>query len=384
MQLVATTLQGLEQVLAEEIRFLGAEDIRIGKRAVEFTGDQYTLYAANVYCTTALRILKNIKVFQARTPEELYTLSKEVNWEEFLHADQTFAIDFTVHSPYFTHSQYAALKLKDAIADRFRERLGRRPSVDTKAPHIYIHLRIDQDQVFLSLNSSGESLHRRGYRGQQHKAPLSEVLAAGMIRLTGWDGKTPFYDPMCGSGTLPIEAAMLADHLAPGLLGRKYAFQHWPDYHEKLFRQILLDAQKQVLTTEKSMIFASDTDHKSYSLSKENAQRAKLDHRIHFFLSSFEKASPPPVAGTLIMNPPYGERLPHADLVSFYKAIGDVMKQRYQGWQVWILTANLEAAKFIGLRPSRKIQLFNGPMECRFFRYDMYAGSKKTLSQDTP
>jgi putative N6-adenine-specific DNA methylase len=377
MQLVATTFQGLEEILAGELAALGATDITIKKRAVTFEGDQLLLYAANIHLTTALRVLKPIANFQADTPEELYDQAKSIEWEQYLSLDTTFSIDFAIHSEYFTHTQYAALKVKDAIADRFRERLGKRPSVNVRGAAIPIHLHIDENEVDISLNSSGEPLFKRGYRQGQHKAPLSEVLAAGLIRLSGWDGKTPFYDPMCGSGTLPIEAGLFALKMAPGLIRKDFAFKNWPDFHDKMYRQLLIDAQAGAEWDKRVLITASDQDAASVVQATENCKAAKLEGMLSVFRKSFELAEPPKTPGVAIINPPYGERLKPEDVIAFYKMIGDTLKRHYAGWTVWVLTSNMEAAKFIGLRPSRKIHLFNGPLECRFLRFDMYAGSKK-------
>jgi putative N6-adenine-specific DNA methylase len=381
-KMVATTFQGLEQVLATELEQLGAGGIEIRKRAVAFEGDKVLLYAANMHLFTAVRILLPVASFQADSPDELYDRARDIPWENWLEIQTTFAITFAIHSEYFTHTQYAALRLKDAIVDRFRSNGGERPSVDTNNPDIPLHLHINQDQVTVSLNSSGHSLHKRGYRQTVHKVPLSEVLAAGMIRLSGWDMQVPLYDPMCGSATLPIEAALAAYRIAPGLIRNDFAFKHWKDYDPGIFKQLLLQAQSDVLLDRKLIITGSDMQSRVLAQAAENVKAAKLEDRISLFPKRFEDADPPKFPGIAIINPPYGERMKKDDMIAFYRAMGDRMKQAYKGWKVWVLTSNLEAAKFIGLKPSRKIVLFNGPLECRFLCFDIYEGSKKYQNEN--
>ena len=380
--MVATTFQGLEQVLATELEQLGAGGIEIRKRAVDFEGDKVLLYAANMHLFTAVRILLPVASFQADSPDELYDRARDIPWENWLEIQTTFAITFAIHSEYFTHTQYAALRLKDAIVDRFRSNGGERPSVDTNNPDIPLHLHINQDQVTVSLNSSGHSLHKRGYRQTVHKAPLSEVLAAGMIRLSGWDMQVPLYDPMCGSATLPIESALAAYRIAPGLIRNDFAFKHWKDYDPGIFKQLLLQAQSDVLLDRKLIITGSDMQSRVLAQAAENVKAAKLEDRISLFPKRFEDADPPKFPGIAIINPPYGERMKKDDMIAFYRAMGDRIKQAYKGWKVWVLTSNLEAAKFIGLKPSRKIVLFNGPLECRFLCFDIYECSKKYQNEN--
>jgi len=378
------TFQGLEQTLADELNQLGAEQVEIGRRAVYFEGDQQMLYAANMHLYTAIRILWPIFSFTAEDPDELYGKAKDFEWESVLSIDKTFAIQTTVHSEFFTHSQYTAQKLKDAIVDRFREKFGDRPSVNVKQPDIPIFLHISHDQVNLSLNSSGDSLYKRGYRNVQHKAPLNEVLAAGMIKLSGWPTNQPFYDPMCGSATLPIEAGLQSFNIAPCLLRNDYAFKQWSGYNSELYRTLILEAQAQVNLEKRVIITASDQDSENIQIGRRSIEQAKLGGKISLFQKKFEEADPPKHPGVAIINPPYGQRMVKDDLISFYKTIGDVLKQKYSGWQVWVLTSNLEAAKFIGLKPSAKIPLFNGPLDCRFIKYELYQGSKKQKKQSPP
>ncbi|MBC8173468.1 MAG: methyltransferase, partial [Chitinophagales bacterium] len=367
---------GLEPVLAAELQKLGADNVQNLHRAGSFEADNYMLYAANMHLRTALHILKPLIHFSATNEHELYDHIYKTDWTEYLTVDKTFAIDNAVHSQWFNHSLYAALKMKDAIADHFRDKFDKRPSVDTENPDIKFHLHIQDEKITISLDSSGTSLHKRGYREFGHHAPLNEVLAAGMIYLSGWDKHSTLFDPMCGSGTILIEGALIANEIAPCLIRNEYAFKKWDDFDPILYKQILLEAAAQV-KDKKIIITGSDNDRKSIDMARKNAERAKLENKINFFAKPFDLTDPPKVKGMVIMNPPYGERLKNEDMNAFYKEIGDAFKKKYHGYTAWILSANKEAVKNIGLRTSRKIALYNGPLECRFLRYDMYEGSKK-------
>lgn len=377
MRLVAMTYQGLEQVLADELSALGAEYVEVKRRAVYFQGDETLLYAANIHLYTAIRILMPIFYFRASGPDDMYDKAKALNWEEYLSIGKTFAIQHTIHSDLFPHSQYAAQKLKDAIVDRFRENSGERPSVNVPEPDIPVFLHISHDKVSISLNASGDSLHKRGYRGAQHQAPLSEVLAAGLLKLSGWSGREPFYDPMCGSATLPIEAGLQAFRIAPGLIRNDYAFKNWVGFQPDLFRAVLMDAQAATDLEKRVIITASDEKEEYIKMGLASIRKAKLDGKVSLFTKRFEDADPPKHPGVAIINPPYGQRMEKQDIIAFYKKIGDVLKRKYGGWRVWIFTANLDAAKFIGLKPSRKIILYNGPLEGRFLEFELYSGSRK-------
>ncbi|MBC8045385.1 MAG: hypothetical protein H7Y00_01175 [Fimbriimonadaceae bacterium] len=378
--LIATTFAGLEPVLATELQQLGATNIKTLTRAISFDADTYLLYATNMHLRTAIKILKPVLSFSASGEQELYDNAMQQRWEDHLTIEKTFAIDFAVNSEFFHHSKYASLKLKDAIADYFRNKYGVRPSVNPENPDVQFHMHIYHNTVNISLDSSGESLHKRGYRDAMHKAPLNEVLAAGMISLSGWDRNSTFFDPMCGSGTLVIEAGMMAQNIAPCLIRKDYAFKKWDDYNDKLYKQIILDAAANV-QDKKIILTGSDIDGHSIDMAKKNAINAKLENKINFFVKPFHISDPPNIPGMVIMNPPYGERLQNLDINTFYEGIGDVFKKKYDGYTAWILSANKEAIKHIGLRTSQKITLFNGPLECKFLRYDLYAGSKKQKNQ---
>lgn len=376
-QITAKTLRGLEEILASEIRSIGGRNIKTGTRVVHFEGDRELLYKANFLSRTALRILKPFHEFKARDENELYRGAYDFDWAPLLSGDRTFAIDGVLNSPYFNHSGYIALKVKDAIADQFRAKTGKRPSVDTENPDIRINLHISGDKCTMLLDSSGESLHRRGYREETHKAPLSEVLAAGIIMLSGWDRRSPLVDPMCGSGTIPIEAAMIASNVPPGFYRKNFAFQKWPDYDDLLFRKIYEGDYPQ--PKDLPLIAGSDTSSHAVGIARKNARNAFLTRKVALRISSMENLEPPEGPGVLITNPPYGERIRPDNLRALYSVLGDVLKKKFTGYSAWILSSNREALKFVGLRPEKKIVLFNGPLECRLVKYSLYEGSRKTV-----
>lgn len=374
---IAKTLYGLEDVLAEELRNIGASNIEPHNRAVGFSGDKAMLYKANLWLRTATRILAPIHTTSARNDEGLYKAALEVDWEQYLSLDQAFAIHSSINSTLFNHTLFVAQKVKDAIADQFRKRHGQRPSVNTDNPEVTIQVHIFNNQVSFFLDSSGESLHKRGYKVAIFKAPLSECLAAGMILLSGWDQKQPLYDPMCGSGTLLTEAALIARNIAPGLYRDDFGFTHWPDFDKPLFLQLQKEARAQEREND-VQIFGSDVSMQALHETRQNLESAELEDAVSLKQVAFEQnLTAPAPSGMMIINPPYGDRIEKEDMVAFYKTIGDTLKQQYSGWQAWVLSANLEALKHLGLRPSRKIPLFNGPLECRFNRFDLYSGSKK-------
>lgn len=379
-QIIATTLKGLEEVLARELYQLGATNVEIKNRAVSFTGDDNLLYACNIHLRTAIRVLKPVLHFDFTTNADYYQQIYDFPWENYFRVDQTFAIDFTVHSEMFNSTQFAALRMKDAIVDRFRNIMGDRPSVDIKAADIRLNLHITYAHADIALDSSGEPLFKRGYRNSKHEAPLNEVLAAGMVMLSGWDMQTGFFDPMCGSGTLPIEAGLIANNIAPGLIRKEFAFKNWPDYNKNLYRQIMLQAVADIKNS-RVFIDGSDIDNAYIAAAKENAMHAQLNGKSNFFAKAFEVCDPPVSSKMVIINPPYGHRIGSGDITEFYKKIGDVLKQKYTGKTVWLLSSNMDALKSIGLKPTQKIPLFNGALECRFVRFDIYAGSKRMPRQ---
>ena len=374
----AKTLSGLEQVLAAELTEFGATDVTPGHRLVTFVGDQRLMYLANLGCRTAIRILKPIANFPADSERALYDGVQQIDWSRFLDPDRSLAIDPVVWSSFCTHSLFVAQLSKDAIVDQFRERTGRRPSVDRSEPDLRINIHLVENVATVYLDSSGDSLHRRGYRAMTGDAPLGEVLAAGILRLTEWDRESALLDPMCGSGTFCIEAALLARNMAPGVIRRRFGFQTWKDYDPSLRDTVLAELRRGELPSLPFPIVGSDIDAEVVSMARENARRAGVGADVRFETANAECCQPPAPTGTLVMNPPYDERLKVDQIASFYRRIGDTFKQRFAGYTAWVFTGNLDAAKQIGLRPSRKVRLFNGPIECRLLRFDMYSGTRRT------
>jgi len=374
--MVAKTLFGFEDLLETELKRLGAMNIEKGIRSVTFQGDIGFMYKANLCLRTAIKILKPIKSFSIRNEEDLYDKIYKMPWDKYLTYHNTFAIDATVHSETFTHSKYLALKTKDAIADKFRNTEGKRPNVDIKHPDLRIHIHVQKNYCTVSLDSSGNSLHKRGYKTATNIAPINEVLAAGMIMLSGWDGQYDFLDPMCGSGTVLVEAAMIACNIPPNINRKEFAFEKWPDFDEDLFDKII----------ESSLKKTREFHHKIYGYDKapsavrkaiDNVKNANLSEYITIEQENFFKTSKLNEEKLhILFNPPYGERLA-IEMEDFYASIGDTLKQGYPDTNAWFITSNLEALKHVGLRPSRKIKLFNGPQESRLVKYEMYAGSKK-------
>lgn len=376
-RLVATTFFGGEEILAGELRNLGANEVTVKPSAVEFNGDEELMYKANLHCRTALRILKPFSVFKVKDEVELYTKCKEITWEEYMTADDTFAIEAVSFHEKLNHTLYISQKIKDAIADRFRERINKRPSVDLNNPRYTIHAFVEKDKCTLSFDSSGNSLHKRGYRVSATEAPLNETMAAGLIMLSGWKGERNFYDFMCGSGTFLIEAAMLALNIPPGIFRRSFAFMKWNDFNSKLWEEIVRKAKSEIKTETGVKISGADILDDAVRSALININQTGLEKFISVEKKSFSESVPESTSGTVILNPPYGGRLDDENLFSLYEEIGNHVKKNFSGHDVWILTANREASKRIGLHPSKKIRIYNGPLECRFMKFEIYAGSKK-------
>ncbi len=374
-ELVAKTFRGLEEVLASELRELGAENVKIRKRAVVFESDKELMYRANFHLRTALRVLKPVFSFRARDEDQLYKEAYEFDWTKFLSNKTTFAVDGVLNSPYFNHSQYIALKVKDAIADQFRERTGLRPSVDTGSPDVRLNLHISGDNCTILLDSSGESLHKRGYRTAGYTAPINEVLAAGLVKLTGWRGESNFLDPMCGSGTIVLEAAMMAANIPPGLYRKEFGFEKWGDFDPSLYENVTGEELPERDINYK--IIGSDISPGAVKIARANAKNAFLHRKVEFRISSIDDFVPPEGGGIVVVNPPYGERIKNNDPVFFHSLIGDNLKNKYAGYRAWILSGNTDAIKHVGLKPSKKLVLYNGPLECRFHEFEVYSGSKK-------
>lgn len=375
-EIIATTIFGLEEILAAELQEIGATEIEILSRAVKFKGDQRMLYKSNLLLRTAVKVLKPIKTFYAANEQHLYEKVKKIDWDDYFSYNKTFSIDGSTHSEIFTHSKFIALKSKDAIADQFREKYGIRPSVDTENPDLRLNVHIEDKTVVVSLDSSGSSLGKRNYRLAQTEAPISEILAAGIILLSGWDRKCDFIDPMCGSGTFPIEAALIANNIPSGR-NRKFGFETWNDFNADLWNEVKAEADSHIISTNVK-VFAQDIDKKALDIAIANAKRAGVNDLITFENVDFFHTSHSEGKGIVVMNPPYGERLQIDEITNFYQDIGTRLKHFYQGCDAWIISSNYEAFKSFGLRTSRKIKLYNGPLECRLQKYELYQGSKKT------
>ncbi len=376
-ELIAKTFQGLEDVLAEELTQLGADNIEIGRRMVSFTGDKKMMYEANFYLRTAIRILKPIKHFAAQNADEVYNAVKSIPWEEYMDNTNSFAVDAVVYSTEFRHSKFVAYKVKDAIADYFREKTGKRPSVRLNNPDLILNIHVAETQCTLSLDSSGESLHRRGYRQEQVEAPLNEVLAAGMILMTGWKGECDLIDPMCGSGTIPIEAALIARNIAPGIFRKSFGFEKWKDFDKELFDAIYNDDSKERPFRHK--IYGYDNNPKAYEIATHNVKAAGVNKDVILKIQPFQKFEQPKEKSIIITNPPYGERISSDDLLGLYKMIGERLKHAFIGNEAWILSYREECFDQIGLKPSVKIPLFNGALECQYRRYKLFEGKYKTF-----
>lgn len=379
-KMVAKTLYGLEEILAKELRQLGASEVVIGTRNVSFMGDTGFMYKANLCCRTAIKILKPITVFNVFTEDDLYIRVYNIPWEEYMNTKGSLAVDATVFSKQFTHSKYISLKTKDAIVDRFRDKEGTRPNVDLDHPTLRINIHIDRNICTVSLDSSGQSLHKRGYKVANTIAPINEVLAAGMIMLSEWNGQCDFLDPMCGGGTILIEAAMIACNIPPNLNRREFGFENWIDFDFDLYKLIEDSALKKIRDFN-FKIFGYDIDAFVLSKAKENIKSANLQEFIsvrkqNFFESKKETEKPM----YLVFNPPYDERL-QVDTEVLYSSIGTTLKHNYPGTQAWMITSNMEALKHVGLRPSRRIKLYNGKLESKFVKYEMYEGSRKAKKQ---
>lgn len=416
----AVSARGLEELTARELSLLGAANIRPSFGGVYFSGDLKILYRANLWLRTASRILLPIRTFSAATPAMLYDQVRRIKWDTiFGNPDRTLAVDCVItgaksgdggtlsyqnHSifykhdrrnqgpPSLSHSHYAALKIKDAIVDQLRLKFGRRPDVDTKNPHLRIHAFLNDRRCTLSLDSSGASLHERGYRQTSAHAPIKETLAAAIVMLTDWEGRRPFLDPMCGSGTLVLEAGLIAINRAPGLFRKHFGFFGWNDFDQSIWNEVYSSAKESEKTNIRTSIVGFDQERLAIAQAIESAKKANLDKVVHFEKRSLDRLEPLGKSGTeaplgteaectagiLVVNPPYGERMGQEDsLKALYSHFGDLLKQRMKGWSAYVLTGNPTLAKSVGLHASRRFVLFNGPIECRLLRYDLYEGSRK-------
>ena len=387
ISMLAKTFKGLEEVLAQELIALGANEVQLERRAVSFRGDKALLYRANLCLRTALRILVPIASFKAKDTDALYNQLKKINWSAYMQSSTTFAIDATVYSETFRNSRFVTYRVKDAIADYWMEKENQRPSVSTREPDLLINIHIGNEQVTVSLDSSGESLHKRGYRVATTEAPISEVLAAGMLLMAGWNGQSDLYDPMCGSGTFLIEAALIARNIAPGVFRSAYAFEKWPDFDADLWSDIYNDDSNERDFTHK--IYGSDASFYAIQQASKNIKAAGVQKDIELKQIRIEeiKWSNDAINGQMIndkmvnalvmLNPPYGERLhSNKEMEDLYTAIGSTLKHQFAGATAWIISSNAAAMKCIGLKPSKKYHLLNGELDCQFNKYDLFAGKR--------
>ena len=376
MKLVAKTLYGLEKVLAGELVSLGAAGVKAVNRAVLFEGDKELLYRINYSSRTALSVLMTIGEFRIRSKDDLYVKASGIGWDLYLDAGDTFSIVPVINSPYFTHTGYAGLVLKDSIADYFRRKTGIRPSVNAGDPGILINLHVSNDLVTISLDSSVIPLFKRGYRQEQSVAQINEVLAAGILMLSGWDTSSALTDPMCGSGTIPIEAGLMACNVPPGKFRKYFGFQRWKDFDGELFMKIKLDSDKKIISSPVK-IFASDISGQAVIQTNINVARAGLSDVVSVEVSDFKDLKNRGDRGFVFLNPPYGQRLQPEELDNLYSMIGTTLKHNFEGSTAWLVTSNKESLKKVGLKPKEKHTLFNGALECTLLKFEMYPGTRK-------
>lgn len=379
-ELIAKTFMGLESVLAEELTNLGANNVEIGRRMVSFTGDKELMYRANLQLHTAIRVLKPIAHFKASSAEDMYDEVKKIDWTQYIDKGKTFSVDSVVYSEEFRNSRFVTYKVKDAIVDQFRETTGDRPNISVSNPDIRLNIHIAEDKATLSLDSSGESLHRRGYRQESVEAPLNEVLAAGMILMTGWKGDCDFIDPMCGSGTLLIEAALIARNISPGIFRKEFAFERWPDFDAELLDRIYNDDSKE--REFRHHIYGYDIDMKAVNTARMNVRAAGLTNIISVEQQNFKDFKQPAAPALMVTNPPYGERISTPDLLGTYRMIGERLKHAFTGNDAWVLSYREECFDQIGLKPSLKVPVYNGSLECEFRKYSLFDGKMKEFRSE--
>mgnify|MGYP002869283867 FL=1 len=373
-QMIAKTFKGLEDVLAQELINLGANDVETDRRVVYFRGDKALMYKANLHLRTASRILKPICTFRADDTDDLYSKIKEVDWSQYISGNQSFAIDSTVYSETFNHSQFITYRVKDAIVDWFNEHKGKRPRISVSNPDIYLNMHISHDTCTLSLDSSGESLHKRGWRAEQTEAPINEALAAGMLLLAGWHGQCDLIDPFCGSGTILIEAALIALGIPPGIYRNHFAFEKWTDFEPELFQQLYNDE-----STEREFdhhIFGSDKALKAIRVAERNVKSANMQKYISLEVADIKDLQPKTQNCIIVTNPPYGERLDIKNIMELYANFGEALKHRFSGSTAWVISSDERYLKNMGLKPSARIPLLNGALDCRFNKYELFEGKR--------
>ncbi|MBQ0073877.1 MAG: methyltransferase [Prevotella sp.] len=379
-EMIAKTFMGLEDILAQELIELGANNVQKGCRVVTFTGDKAMMYRANFATRTAIRILKPIKHFKAKSADDVYDAILAIDWSEYIGEGKTFTVDSIVYSDSFSNSRFVTYKVKDAIVDQFREKTGKRPNISVSDPDVRLNIHISDDNATVSLDSSGESLHRRGYRQETVEAPLNEVLAAGMIMMTGWKGETDFIDPMCGSGTLPIEAALIARNMAPGIFRKEYAFEKWADFDADLFDEIYNDDSRE--REFNHHVYGYDIDFKAVNMATTNVKAAGLTSDVTIAQQDFRNFQGHEEKALIVTNPPYGERISTPNLLDTYKMIGERLKHAFKEGDAWILSYREECFQQIGLKPSLKVPMYNGSLECEFRKYSIFDGKLREFREE--
>jgi putative N6-adenine-specific DNA methylase len=374
-EIIAKTFKGLEEVLAKELISLGADEVQIQRRAVSCKGSLSFLYKANLCSRTALRFLVPIASFNAKNADQIYKQVKQIDWISYLTTNTSFAIDSTVYSDNFTNSQFVSYRVKDAIADYFMEREGKRPSVSLSAPELLINVHISQNQCTISLDSSGESLHKRGYRLSQTEAPINEVLAAGILLMAGWNGQSNFIDPMCGSGTFLIEAALIALNIPPGIFRKSFAFEKWMNFDKELFDDLYNDDSQEREFT--NTIYGSDISPIAIEIAQKNIKTAGLARYINLQVADVANVSIPEGKALMVTNPPYGKRLQPEKLYEIYESLGRMLKFKMAGNQAWVISSDEKCLMRIGMKPSKKISLFNGDIDCLLCNYEIFEGKRK-------
>lgn len=376
MKIIVKTLFGLEDILIDELQGLGVKNIKKLNRAVSFEGSLEDVYRCNLHLRTGLRVLISLKEEKLNKADDLYKLARSIEWEEIFSLQKTFSVDVVAYSDLFNHSNFIGLKVKDAIVDTFRANQGKRPNVNPAKPDIRISVHLSGNNCSISLDSSGISLHKRGYRSPGAAAPMNEVLSAGIILMSGWDRKRTFIDPMCGSGTAVAEAAMIAYNIPPAMHRGYFPFQHWKNYDHKLWESIKQKAEEQIKTTG-PIIIGSDRAALEIRQARENLKQRELDDKVRFFALPFERFESEHKEGIVFLNPPYGERLQPEKIDQLYEKIGDTLKNRFKGFEVWLISSNLDALKSVGLRPDKKMRIFNGKLECKLHKYTIFEGVMK-------
>lgn len=377
-EMKVTTFFGLEEILADELRRLGGKNILLFKRGVSVVGDLGFLYKANLCLHTALKVIVPVCKFNANNEHQLYDAIKTIEWEKFISNSETLMVESVLNSDVFTHSQFVSQKVKDGIVDRFREKTGQRPNVDLLRPDFKLYVHIFRNEISLHIDSSGDPLYKRGYRSDINEAPMKEVLAAGLVKLSGWEKHLLLIDGMCGAGTIGIEAALWANNIPPGYYRNDFNFMRWQNFNEKNY-DIIFESAINKIKEDKVEIIANDIDSHTLKKAITNTKNAKVDDAVNCTNQSFFDIKPSRAGGVVILNPPYGERLPVAEIEGMYKEIGNKLKKDFQNFNAWIITSSPEAIKSIGLRPSRKIQIYNGSLECRYLKFELYGGSKKAV-----